>query len=83
MHPSCSLSLLNLRPDFVVFDEILLTSKTYLRGVSAVPEALLASKSSLAGGVSAMEASAAAVAAAAKAQLEKSNKRRERSWAID
>ncbi|KAH9261631.1 hypothetical protein BASA81_000287 [Batrachochytrium salamandrivorans] len=79
IHPSCSLSLLNLRPDFVVFDEILVTSKTYLRGVSGVSEALLASKSSLKGGVSTMEASAAA----AKAQLEKSNKRRERSWAID
>lgn len=39
IHPSSVLSMLNLRPEYVVFDEMLVTSKVYLRGVSAVEDA--------------------------------------------
>jgi len=38
LHPSSTLSMIGVRPEYIVYDEILVTSKTYLRGVSAVED---------------------------------------------
>lgn len=36
LHPSTTLVMLNLKPEYVVFDELLVTSRPYLRGVTTV-----------------------------------------------